>query len=73
MFGRKKKETLSPILFDPATQRAVLRCSICNGEQVEGFKDLQTGKFTEICLIRNARELEAFKKQYGITEITKEY
>lgn len=73
MFGRKKKETLPPLLFDPAAQRAVLRCSICNGEQVAGFKDLRTGKFTEVCLIRNDRELEAFKKQYGITEIMKEY
>lgn len=73
MFGRNKKETLPPLLFDPAAQRAVLRCSICNGEQVAGFKDLRTGKFTEVCLIRNDRELEEFKKQYGITEITKEY
>lgn len=73
MFGRKKKETRSPILFDPATQRAVLRCSICNGEQVAGFKNLRTGQFTEVCLIRNDRELEAFKKKYGITEIMKEY
>ena len=73
MFGRKKKSTPAKLPFDPDTQKAVLRCSICNGEQIAGFKDLQTGRFTEVCLIRNGQELKAFKEQYGITEITKEY
>lgn len=73
MFGRKKKSAPVKLPFDPGTQKAVLRCSICNGEQVAGFKDLQTGRFTEVCLIRNGQELEAFKEQYGITEIAKEY
>lgn len=73
MFGRKKKSAPAKLSFDPGTQKAVLRCSICNREQVAGFKDLRTGRFTEVCLIRNSQELEAFKKQYGVIEITKEY
>ena len=38
-----------------------------------GFKDLHTGKFTDIMLIRNEKDLEAFKEQYGVTELTKEF
>ncbi len=55
------------------TQKPILRCSICTGEQVAGFRDLQTGKFTDIMLIRNEKDLQAFKEQYGVTDITKEF
>lgn len=72
MFGRKKKMT-SKAVFDPEKQKAVIRCSICNGEQVAGFKDIETGQFSEVMLIRNEQDLEMFKAQYGLTEITKEY
>ena len=59
--------------YDRQTQKPVLRCSICNGEQVAGFKDVRTGKFEEITLIRNPGELEVFMKTYGIDEISREY
>lgn len=59
--------------YDPATQKPILRCSICTGEQVAGFRDLQTGKFTDIMLIRNEKDLQTFKEQYGVTDITKEF
>ena len=72
MFFRKKK-TMSEISFDPKKQKAVVKCSICNGEQVAGFKDIETGAFTEVMLIKNEKELELFKSQYGITSVTKEY
>ena len=72
MFFRKKAEALQ-IPFDKRTQQAVIRCSICTGEQVAGFKDKQTGHFTEVCLIRNAKELEAFQQRYGIDDVIKEY
>ena len=50
------------------------KASICNGEQVAGFKDIHTGKFEEVMLIRRAEDLETFKIMYGIEgEITKEY
>ncbi|MGN0240480.1 MAG: hypothetical protein ACI4CS_02230 [Candidatus Weimeria sp.] len=52
----------------------VIDCSICNGEQVAGFKDLETGRFEEVMFIRNADDLDEFRKEYGITgEIEKEY
>lgn len=59
--------------YDKEYQKPVLKCSICNGEQVAGFKDIRTGKFEEVALIRNGKELDDFKKLYGIDEISKEY
>ena len=72
MFGRKKKET--PVKeFDRENMIPVLKCSICNGEQVAGFKDRRTGHFTEIMYIRNSAELDYFMKLYGVDSISKEY
>ena len=51
----------------------IIKCSICNGEQVAGFKEKSTGHFTEIMLIRNRGDLEVFKQKYGIEEVKKEY
>ena len=59
--------------YDKESRKPVLKCSICNGEQVAGFKDIRTGKFEEVTLIRNEKELEAFMRTYGIDEIFKEY
>ena len=71
MFGKKK--TIPSQQYDLAHFRAVIRCSICTGEQVAGFKENATGKFHEIMLIRNAADLDEFKKNFGVDEITKEY
>ena len=54
--------------YDPATQKPVLKCSICNGEQVAGFKNLQTGKIEEIMLVRNEKDLQKFRETYHITD-----
>ena len=60
--------------YDRSNQKPVIKASICNGEQVAGFKDIHTGKFEEVMLIRRAEDLETFKIMYGIEgEITKEY
>ena len=65
-FLRKRKPT-PPKTYNPALKRPVLRCSICTGEQVAGFKNLSDGKFEEVMLIRNESDLQAFREQYGIT------
>lgn len=67
MFKKNSKQ------YDAETQKPILRCSICTGEQVAGFKDIHTGKFTDIMLIQNEKDLQTFKKMYGIKEIEKEY
>ena len=60
--------------YDKENKKPVIKSSICNGEQVAGFKDIRTGKMEEILLIKNTADLEMFKAMYGITEeITKEY
>ncbi len=59
--------------YDKENKKPVIRSSICNGEQVAGFKDIHTGHFDEIMLIRDAADLDAFMKMYGVTEISKEY
>lgn len=71
MFGKKKKQT--EIIYNPDTMKPVLHCSICNGEQVFGFKDTASGEFIEVSLIRNTEELEKYKVLYGIDHIVKEY
>ncbi len=71
MFG--KKPTGEQYDYDKETQKPILKCSICNGEQVAGFKNLQTGKFEEIMLIRNESDLREFMERYGVSQISKEY
>ncbi|MBE5999449.1 MAG: aspartate dehydrogenase [Eubacteriales bacterium] len=73
-FGKKNKDVSPGQSYDAGTQTPVLRCSICNGEQVAGFQDRETKAFTEVMLIRSSEDLEAFRKRYGITgEIKKIY
>ena len=71
MFKRKQVKST----YNKETQKPVIRASICNGEQVAGFKDIQTGKFSEIMLIRNDKDMKEFLEKYDIPmeEVTKEY
>ncbi|MCC8044547.1 MAG: aspartate dehydrogenase [Clostridiales bacterium] len=59
--------------YDLALYKPVLKCSICNGERVAGFRNRQTGKFEEVTCIRNDRELDEFLIQFGLDHIDKEY
>lgn len=60
--------------YDKENKKPVIKASICNGEQVAGFKDIHTGKLEEIMLIKTPEDIEDFKSMYGIEEeITKEY
>ena len=71
--GLFKKKVLAQT-YDKENKKPVIKSSICNGEQVAGFKDIRTGKMEEIMLIKNTADLEMFKAMYGITEeITTEY
>jgi len=69
MFKKKKQRPE----YDKTNKKAVLKCSICTGEQVAGFKDINTGHFDEIMLIRDAADLDAFMEMYDVAAITKEY
>lgn len=68
------KEKTQSKSYDATLQQPIIRASICNGEQVAGFKDIRTGEFEEIMLIRNAEDLDKFRKMYRIPgEIKKVY
>lgn len=71
MFHKKAKK--QP--YDREKVKPVIKASICTGEQVAGFKDIQTGKFTEVMLIKDSRDMDEFLRTYDIavTEIVKEW
>ncbi|MCR5293987.1 MAG: aspartate dehydrogenase [Lachnospiraceae bacterium] len=71
MFGKKKAAARKT--YDPENEKPALRCSICTGEQVAGFRNLENGKFTEIMLVRSEKDLKDFKDTYGVTEIERFY
>lgn len=54
--------------YDKENLRPVIRSSICNGEQVAGFRDKRTGQFTEVMLLRNRNDLELFLSEYDVAE-----
>ncbi|MBQ1897194.1 MAG: aspartate dehydrogenase [Lachnospiraceae bacterium] len=51
----------------------MIRASICNGEQVAGFKNKETGEFHEVMMIKDQGELNEFMKTYGLDHVDKEY
>ena len=61
--------------WDRSIQKPVIRSSICTGEKVAGFKNLNTGKFEDIMLIRDDRDMDRFLRLYGGSpqEVTTEY
>ena len=74
-FGNRLKKESHNEHYDKSAKRPVIRASICTGEQVAGFKDLQNGKFHEVMLIKNSGDLQLFMEKYGVDEkdIVKEY
>ena len=74
MFGlfKKKPQKLS---YDRENLRPVIRASICTGEQTAGFRNLTTGRFSEVMLIRDDRDLAEFLALYDISreDLTTEY
>ena len=82
-FGKRKEKKTAAVIdpmdrkrreaYNPAEYTAVIKASICNGEQVAGFKNKKTGKFQEVMLIQSEKDLNEFKKRYGVEEVVKEY
>jgi hypothetical protein len=70
LFGKKQKPDIK---FDPETQYAVIRSSICTGEKVAGFKNKKDGHFTEVMVIRSSADEKIFKEMYGIESVRTEY
>jgi len=64
MFGRKNRTEV----FDRKNEKAVIRSSICTGEKVAGFKNVHTGQFRDVMLIRSDRDKQDFLKKYNLLE-----
>ncbi len=65
-FGKKKN--IEKKDFDRNIKRPVLKCSICNGEQVAGFQDIRTGRFEEVMLIASDSDMESFLSAYSLAK-----
>lgn len=51
----KKREKAAPSGdFDRENEKPIIKASICNGEQIAGFKNIHTGKMREIMLIKTS-------------------
>lgn len=68
----KKKVTV--LTYDREHKQPIIKSSICTGEQAAGFRDVDTGRFEEVMLIKSQADLDKFKAMYGIDgEVKKEY
>ena len=72
LFGRRKAKE-ADLQFNPETQYAVIRSSICTGEKVAGFKNKTDGHFTEVMLILSPVDEKEFKETYGVETVKTEY
>lgn len=59
--------------YDENIHEAVIRCSICTGEQVAGFKNRQDGNFVGVMVIQSEKDLENFKRLYRVDDVKKIY
>lgn len=73
LFGKRRKPPAAG--YDKNGKIPVIRSSICTGEQVAGFKDIVSGKFEELMLIRNTQDFQEFLCRYQVeeTEIKREW
>ncbi|MCC8141848.1 MAG: aspartate dehydrogenase [Lachnospiraceae bacterium] len=74
MFQKKKKKSyIEHKEYDRSIWKPILKCSICNGEQVAGFRNIQTGEVEEIAFIHDQKDLQEFLDTYGLEDIDKVY
>ena len=62
LFARKRHETPK---YDPAAEQPAVRRSICTGEMTVGFVDRKTGRFRDVMMAADQRELDDFLRRIG--------
>ena len=67
------KDPRATVDYDPEKQEPVIRASICTGEKAAGFKDKESGKFTEVMLIKSPEDERLFREIYKLDEVKTEY
>ena len=70
---KHEKNLKDEIKFDPETQYAVIRSSICTGVKTAGFKNKKDGHFVEVMVIRSSEDERRFKEIYGLDSVRTEY
>ena len=68
LFSKGKEYPKLPESVAAGDQEIVLRCSICNGEQVICLRDKETGELKDFMLVISENELQGFCKANGIRE-----
>jgi hypothetical protein len=68
-----EKTLKDEIKYDPDTQYAVIKSSICTGEKVAGFKNKKDGHFVEVMVIRTSEDEKRFMAIYGLDKVRTEY
>ena len=63
LFAKKPKYPKLP----EGGHEVVLRCSICNGEEVICLKDKESGELREIMLVNSPDDLEGFCEVNGLS------
>ncbi len=73
MFGKKNRR--KPADYNKDGKVPVIRASICTGEKVAGFRNIETGRFEDIMLIRGEQDLKDFMELYDVKkeELKKEW
>ncbi len=66
-FWKKKEKPIRS--WDREETFPAVRCSICTGEQVFGFRDVHSDEFHEVAMIRSDAELLQIAREYGITDL----
>lgn len=61
-----KKKTEYPRIPE-GDYEVVIRCSICNGEQVICLKDRNTGELRDLMLVRTDADIRGFCEDNGIS------
>ncbi len=69
--GKSEKKRKLP--YDPDTQEPAVRKSVCTGEMTAGLIDKRTGKFHDLMLLRDRKELEAFCRSMGVEQVKTVY
>ena len=69
--GHKGNAELFP--YDETKHEAVIRCSICTGEQVAGFRSREDGNFVGVMVTQSERDLDYFKRLYRVDDVRKIY
>jgi len=68
-----EKHLKEQLPFDPDQQEAIIRCSVCTGERIAGFRNNDDGHFTEVMLIRTPEDEKRFMQIFGIDSVRTVY